>query len=117
MLALGLIVIAAAAALGGFAAWAASSSTTTTTMSMLGADLALSPLHFFGAGAAAVLLLWLGFRLTVAGTKRRAAQRRELRELRKVEATRPQPERARDTMGNGTMGSTNPAERPGGPPS
>lgn len=116
MLAIGLIVIATAAALGGFSAWAASSSTTITTMSVLGADLILSPLHFFGAGAAAVLLLWLGFRLTVAGTKRKAAQRRELRDLRKVEAARPQPERERDDLGLNARGST-PTERPGGPPS
>jgi len=91
VLAFGLIILAIAAGGGAVLAWAASSSSAATTVTILGVQATFQPLHFFLAGIAMTLLLWLGFKLALAGSRRTAARKRELKELRKVDASRPAP--------------------------
>jgi hypothetical protein len=87
MIVLGLLLILAAAGAALFAVMAPSAASQTIEMSALGLTLSASPLAMFIAGAVSVVLLGLGFGLISRGTRRKASSRKELRELRKAQAT------------------------------
>lgn len=91
MFALGVILIVAAVGSGAFMAWAASTSTIEESVTVAGVTISLQPMHYLIAGATAMVILALGWRAFVAGTKRKAARRRELKALRAQEAARPAP--------------------------
>jgi hypothetical protein len=95
MVAVGLVLVLIGVGGGALFAWLALQ---TSDRVGLGADglvqLTVQPITVFIAGAAAMLLLWMGARLMAAGAKRKAAQRRELRELKQAAPTRPtEPQR------------------------
>ncbi|HMT33634.1 MAG TPA: hypothetical protein PKC73_12170 [Dermatophilaceae bacterium] len=83
MVAVGLVLLLIGVGGGALFAWLALQSSERVG---LGADgllqLTVQPITVFIAGAVAMLLLWMGVRLMAAGAKRKAAQRRELRELK-----------------------------------
>lgn len=87
MLAIGLILLLLAVGGGGYLSWLALQTSTGVPLSGGGASFNVLPITLLAAGAAAVVLLWVGFRLTSAGFRRRRAQRRELKELREAGAT------------------------------
>ena len=91
MLALGLILVIVAAGGGAYLGWLASHSSTSVTLSGGGLSFAVLPITLLAAGAAAMLLLWLGFRLVGIGFRRRRAQRQELKALRESGATTSRP--------------------------
>ena len=82
MLAIGLILIIVAAGGGAYLGWLAVQSSTTVSLSGGGLAFGVLPITLLTAGAVAVLLLWVGFRLVAAGFRRKRAQRQELKELR-----------------------------------
>lgn len=88
MLAIGLILIVLAGAGGAYLTWLMLQNSTGVTLAGGGVTFAVLPITLFLAGAVAMLLLWLGFRLAAVGFRRRRAQRRELKALRDSEAAR-----------------------------
>lgn len=85
MLAFGIILILVALGGGGYLGFLASRQTTTDVTigtAATGLQLSMLPVTLFAAGAASVLLLWVGFKLTGMGFRRKRAARRELRDLR-----------------------------------
>lgn len=84
MLAIGIILILVAVGGGGYLGYLASQTSSDVVIGSTSTAIALSmlPLTLFGAGAASVVLLWLGWKLTGVGFRRTRAQRRELKGLR-----------------------------------
>ncbi|HOF63947.1 MAG TPA: hypothetical protein PLL54_06555 [Dermatophilaceae bacterium] len=82
MVALGLVLLLVGLGGGALLTWMALQTPDTVALGAPGLQLTVAPVTVFAAGAVAMLLLWLGFRLMAAGTRRRVAQRRELRELK-----------------------------------
>jgi uncharacterized membrane protein len=73
----------------------ASQSTSGVTVGGTGLTLTILPITLFAAGALSMLLLWLGWKVTGSGVRRRSAQRKEMKQLRAT--TPPQsPERPTD---------------------
>ena len=91
MLAIGIILILVAAGGGGYLGYLASQTSSNVVIGSTHTSIALSmlPLTLFGSGVASVILLWLGWKLTGAGFRRRRAQRRELKGLRASGGTAP----------------------------
>lgn len=84
MLALGIILVIVAIGGGGFVGYLSTQSSQTVTIGgTTGITLGVLPITLFAAGAASVLLLWLGFRLSALGFRHKRAQRRELKERRR----------------------------------
>lgn len=106
MLAIGLILILLAVGGGGYLSWLALQTSTGVPLSGGGASFNVLPITLLAAGAAAVLLLAVGFRLTSAGFRRKRAQRRELKELREAGGTT-----AATSMGRPVAASPPVAER------
>lgn len=84
MLAIGIILILVAAGGGGYLGYLASrtSSDIVIGTSTTGIALSMLPVTLFGSGVASVIVLWLGWKLTGVGFRRKRAQRRELKGLR-----------------------------------
>ena len=82
MVALGLVLLLVGLGGGALLTWMALQTPDTVALGAPGLQLTVAPVTVFAAGAGAMLLLWLGARLMAAGTRRRVAQRRELRELK-----------------------------------
>jgi hypothetical protein len=82
VVAFGLILLLIGVGAGGWLAWLALQSETGVTLGATGLQLTVLPITLFVAGAASMLLLWLGVRFMALGTKRRVARRKELKELR-----------------------------------
>ncbi|WP_295696733.1 hypothetical protein [Lapillicoccus sp.] len=84
MLAIGIILILVAAGGGGYLGYLASQTSSDVVIGSTSTGIALSmlPLTLFGSGVASVILLWLGWKLTGVGFRRKRAQRRELKGLR-----------------------------------
>ncbi len=108
MLAIGLILLLLAVGGGGYLSWLALQTSTGVPLSGGGASFNVLPITLLVAGAAAVVLLWVGFRLTSAGFRRRRAQRRELKELREAGAATAAPS---TVTGRPVTGSPPVAER------
>ncbi len=104
MVALGLLLILIALALGSLAVWLAARSTTGVLLEGAGLSVTVLPLTLLACGAAVLVVLWLGWRLIVAGSRRRRAEREELRQLRS---------RTRETGGGNTAVRQRPAAAPG----
>lgn len=96
MVAFGLILLLIGVGAGGWLAWLALQSETGVTLGATGLQLTVLPITLFVAGAASMLLLWLGVRFMALGTKRRVARRKELKELRT--APRPPVARVREAL-------------------
>ena len=95
MVALGLVLLLVGLGGGALLTWMALQTPDTVALGAPGLQLNVAPVTVFAAGAVAMLLLWLGARLMAAGTRRRVAQRRELRELKNApQPTRPPAEGA-----------------------
>lgn len=80
MILLGLILVIGAVGAGTLLFLGAASLTDTVTIPVLGGSIQLPPLALFLAGAGAMLLLWLGWALVRAGTRRSVRARREAKE-------------------------------------
>ena len=94
MVALGLVLLLVGLGGGALLTWMALQTPDTVALGAPGLQLTVAPVTVFAAGAGAMLLLWLGARLMAAGTRRRVAQRRELRELKNAPpAPKPTGER------------------------
>ena len=79
MVALGLVLLLVGLGGGALLTWMALQTPDTVALGAPGLQLTVAPVTVFAAGAVAMLLLWLGARLMAAGTRRRVAQRRELK--------------------------------------
>ncbi len=90
MVAFGLILLLIGVGAGGWLAWLSLQSETGVTLGATGLQLTVLPITLFIAGAASMLLLWMGLRLMALGTKRKVAARRQLKELRSA-STPPPP--------------------------
>lgn len=86
MIVLGLLLVVVAVGAGVFAVIAPTSTSRVVELTALGVTVSASPLAMFVAGAVSVVLLGLGFALISRGTRRKAASRKELRQLRKQQA-------------------------------
>ncbi len=84
MLAIGIILILIAAGGGGYLGYLASQTSSDVVIGSTSTGIALStlPVTLFGSGVASVIVLWLGWKLTGIGFRRKRAQRRELKGLR-----------------------------------
>lgn len=82
MVAVGLILVFVALGGGGFVAWMSLQETLAVYIGPSGFRVGLLPITLFASGAATMLLLWLGVRLTAVGARRRSAERQQLKELR-----------------------------------
>ena len=102
MVAFGLILLLVGLGGGGWLAWLALQSQTGVTLGATGLQLTVLPITLFAAGALSMLLLWLGVRLVALGAKRRAARRKEMKQLRNAPAS------AGSTGSAGPTGSTPP---------
>jgi len=91
VVAFGLILLLIGVGAGGWLAWLAVQSETGVTLGATGLQLTVLPITLFVAGAASMLLLWLGVRFMAIGTKRRVARRKELKQLRTNPASAPPP--------------------------
>lgn len=80
MILFGLILIILALAGGAFLFIGTSSLSDKVDITVLGITVSLPPLALVVAGALAVLLLWLGWAVLRAGTKRSTRQRRDAKE-------------------------------------
>lgn len=85
MIALGLILIVVSLGVAAGVVLTTMSQAPSIAIVVGGFTITASPLAMFIAGAGCVLLLWLGLRLTVAAARRRRAQRRELKEMRRTD--------------------------------
>ena len=88
MIVLGFILIIVAAAAVLFAL-ASGGTLTASPLTAIGVTVNVTPLAMFVAGAVSLLLVVLGLALISRGTKRSVHTRRELRQLRKGQATQP----------------------------
>ncbi|MGI8718265.1 MAG: hypothetical protein ACR2JN_10610 [Lapillicoccus sp.] len=88
MLALGLVLLLLGVGGGAFLVWTTLPSTSSVNLSGAGIALSVTPLVLLLSGVVALLLVWLGLRVTAAGARRRRATRRELKELRQSGAAR-----------------------------
>lgn len=75
MVALGLVLLLVGLGGGALLTWMALQTPDTVALGAPGLQLTVAPVTVFAAGAVAMLLLWLGFRLMAAGTRRRPAPR------------------------------------------
>ena len=89
MVALGLLLLLVGVGGGALLVWMSLQTPDTVALGAPGLQLTVMPVTVFAAGAIAMLLLWLGARLMAAGTRRRVAQRRELKELRTGSSVAP----------------------------
>jgi membrane protein implicated in regulation of membrane protease activity len=80
MILLGILFVAAALAGGALLFVGASSLDDTISIPLLGGSINLPPVALFIAGAASVLLLWLGWAMLRGGARRSSRQRREAKE-------------------------------------
>jgi hypothetical protein len=87
MIVLGLLLILLAVGAAAVAASAPSATTRVIEMTAVGVTVKASPLAMFLAGAVSVLMLGFGFALVSRGTRRKTKARKELRGLRKDQAT------------------------------
>ena len=87
MIVLGLLLILLAVGATAVAVTAPMAAPQVVKMSALGVSVSASPRAMFLAGGVSVLLLVFGLALISGGARRRARSRRELRELRKDQAT------------------------------
>jgi len=90
VVAFGLILLLIGVGAGGWLAWLALQSETGVTLGATGLQLTVLPITLFVAGAASMLLLWLGVRAIAAGARRRSSRRKEMRQLRKDAGGRPE---------------------------
>jgi hypothetical protein len=113
VIALGLILILVAVAATVFAVIASGTISTAFTLTGLGITISATPLAMFIAGAASVFMFAVGFALVTRGTRRTAAKRRELRQLRKDQ---PSPAPGERTAGEaeGTVKGRTPDTAHGG---
>ena len=84
MILLGILFLAAALGGGALVFIGASSLDDKITIPLLGGNIELPPVALFVAGAASVLLLWLGWAMLRGGARRSARQRREAKENAKL---------------------------------
>ena len=82
MVAFGLILALVGVAGGALVAWLALQSSTGITLQWGGMAVTVLPITLVAAGAAAIVLLWAGWRLFRIGSRRRRAEREEIRALR-----------------------------------
>jgi len=87
MIVLGVLLILVAVGAGGFAVIASTTTTQMIELTALGVKVSVSPLALFVAGALSVVLLGLGLAMTSRGMRRTVSSRRELRQLRREQAT------------------------------
>lgn len=87
MIVLGVLLILLAIGAAAIAASAPSATARVIEMTAVGVTVKASPLAMFLAGAVSVLMLGFGFALVSGGTRRKTRARRELRGLRKDQAT------------------------------
>lgn len=87
MIALGLALILIVAAATVFAVFASGTTSTAIELTAFNVTISPTPLALFLAGALSVAMLGLGFILITRGTRRTARKRRELKELRKENAS------------------------------
>lgn len=87
MIVIGLLLILVAAGAVAFVLMAPAATSQAIELTAVGVIVNATPLASFFAGAAAVVLLGLGFALVSRGTRRKASSRAELRHLRKEQAT------------------------------
>jgi hypothetical protein len=87
MIVLGLLLILLAVGAAATALTAPSATSRVIEMTAVGVTVKASPLAMFLAGAVSVLMLGLGFALVSGGTRRKTRARKELRGLRKDQAT------------------------------
>ncbi len=106
MVALGLLLLLVGVGGGALLVWMSLQTPDTVALGAPGLQLTVMPVTVFAAGAIAMLLLWLGARLMAAGTRRRVAQRRELKELRTGSSVAPANPGPVDTKG--ALGPTDP---------
>jgi hypothetical protein len=98
MIVLGLLLILFAVGAAAVAVTAPMATAPVIEMTAVGVTVKASPLAMFLTGAASVLLLGLGLALISQGTRRRARAHKELRQLRKDQATAA-PEASADAGG------------------
>lgn len=82
MVAVGLILLLLGLGGGGLMAWMALERPMTVYLGPSGFTIGVLPITLFLSGMVCMLLIWLGVRLTVAGARRRSAQRAQLKQLR-----------------------------------
>lgn len=125
MLVIGIILVVVGLGGGALLGYLAAQSTQVVTVSAAGVSVGLLPLTLVVAGAAVVLLVWLGARLGAVGARRKRRQRRELKEKRREvkelrastgsggpSAPDPHPGSTTSAPPSPTAGSTPPAPRP-----
>jgi hypothetical protein len=103
MIVLGLLLILFAVGAAAVAVTAPMATAPVIEMTAVGVTVKASPLAMFLTGAASVLLLGLGLALISQGTRRRARAHKELRQLRKDQATAA-PEASADAGGSSSLG-------------
>jgi hypothetical protein len=91
MIVLGLLLMLVAAGAVTFVLMAPAATSKAIELTAFGVTVNATPLASFIAGAVALVLLGLGFRMVSRGTRRNASSRKELRELRKGQATAAAP--------------------------
>lgn len=96
MIVLGLLLILLAIGAAAVALTAPSATARVIEMTAVGVTVKASPLAMFLAGAVSVLLLGFGLALVSGGTRRKAKTRKELRGLRKDQATAAEASAAAD---------------------
>ncbi len=84
MILIGILLVAVALGAGALVFVGASSLDDTITIPLLGGNIELPPVALFIAGAASMLLLWLGWVLLRGGARRSARLRRESKENAKL---------------------------------
>ena len=87
MIVLGVLLILLAVGAAAIAASAPSATARVIEMTAVGVTVKASPLAMFLAGGVSVLMLGFGFSLVNGGARRKARARKELRGLRKDQAT------------------------------
>jgi hypothetical protein len=109
VIALGVILILIAVAATVFAVIASGTISTAIKLTGLGITISAKPLTLFIAGALSVFMFVVGFALVTRGTRRTAAKRRELKQLRKDQPSPAPGERtagAAETTVNGRTAGT-----------
>jgi len=91
MIVLGLLLMLVAAGAVTFVLMAPAATSKAIELTAFGVTVNATPLASFIAGAVALVLFGLGFRMVSRGTRRNASSRKELRELRKGQATAAAP--------------------------
>jgi hypothetical protein len=91
MIVLGLLLMLVAAGAVTFVLMAPAATSKAIELTAFGVTVNATPLASFIAGAVALVLLGLGFRMVSRGTRRNASSRKELRELRKGQAATAAP--------------------------